>query len=174
MTDFSKSSAMPRPKPPQNLADVIETIDKLSSLATKLFLPLVDNLLQGARRFAVQLQLSCVRFDSAMLVEFCLWIDNRLEVFKCHVAQNDLPSAKLAVKNFSAVHPSYVQIVQSATNHQLAELQSARSAGVSGSQQCSLNRDSSKPDPGMVVPKEVLRTLPIENGKSLCMKYLSN
>lgn len=71
MTDFSKCSAMPRPKPPQSLADVIAAFDELLSLSIKLFLPLVESLLRGARRFAVELQLICVRFDNAMLYEFC-------------------------------------------------------------------------------------------------------
>lgn len=122
MSDFSKSATMPQPSQPQTIGDIIEAIDGVTTVATRLFQPTVEDLLRAVRMFIVELQANCVEFDRTLLSELSAWLDERLEVFRCNVAQGDLVASNEVSKHFSAGHDSYAQMMFIAQSQRVREL----------------------------------------------------
>ncbi|RLN92239.1 hypothetical protein BBJ28_00014410 [Nothophytophthora sp. Chile5] len=100
---------------------------------------------------------------------------------RAFLAQGDSATAATVKFDFSVSHVSYVQIMQSVTQQQIAELlraseqprgEQSRRGDVRRNQGRGQGRPGTRQQVS-TVPTDILRALPSSNGKSLCMKYLA-
>ncbi|RLN87346.1 hypothetical protein BBJ28_00008066 [Nothophytophthora sp. Chile5] len=146
MTDFLLTNRLQDPSRPGLRDDLLEALDGLFSVnhCCKM---LVGELFQAARGFLCLLRSSTSPPDTVVLQEFVHWVDGRLEKFRALLARGDEETAATVKLDFCVSHPSYIQIIQDATQMHIVEM--LRAAAQPQGEHCPLN------------------------GKSLCMKFLA-
>ncbi|RLN87590.1 hypothetical protein BBJ28_00021682 [Nothophytophthora sp. Chile5] len=181
MTDFSLKTRLPDPSRPGLLDDLLEALDGLFSVVNHCCKMFVGELLQAARGFLCQLRSSTSPPDAVVLQEFVHWVDGRLERFRALLARGDEETAATVKLDFCVSHPSYIRILQDATQMHLAEIR--RAAAQPQGESLRRHEDGRHQGRGRIhqgarqqvptVPPSVLQALPSLNGKSLCMKFLA-
>ncbi|RLN53164.1 hypothetical protein BBJ28_00021026 [Nothophytophthora sp. Chile5] len=181
MTDFSPKNKLPTPALPAALDDLIEALDGVVHIVDYFCQSDAVEIFHAARAFLTQLRVTTGPPDAMILLELVHWVNGRLERFRALLAQGDSATAANVKFDFSVSHVSYVQIMQSVTQQQIAELLRA-SEQPRGEQsrwgEVRRNHGRGQGRPGtrqqvLTVPTDILRALPSYNGKSLCMKYLA-
>ncbi|KAG1712550.1 hypothetical protein DVH05_000292 [Phytophthora capsici] len=181
MSNFSRRYALPKPVVATSVSEVVDAVDVLTAFSSRIFGPLVLNLLQAARTFLLTPRVRSDLSDPAAITALVHYVDERFERFRTRVARKDRVAAASIAAEFSTDHVLYTRLVQAAIQCRITAMVSAATAGyLSGKAPVRGGKERIVRNPGGVprkpqrtVPLEVLAALPKQNGKALCMRYIS-
>ncbi|KAG1692476.1 hypothetical protein DVH05_025441 [Phytophthora capsici] len=119
--------------------------------------------------------------DPVAITALVHYVDERFKRFRTRVACKDRVAAASIAAEFSTDHVLYTRLVQAAIQRRITAMVSAATTGyLSGKAPVRGGKGRIVRNPGGVprkpqrtVPLEVLAALPKQNGKSLCMRYIS-
>ncbi|OWZ14287.1 hypothetical protein PHMEG_00012258 [Phytophthora megakarya] len=182
MTYFSKSDSLPTAVVPKDLGSVIDSIDGLAVLVAVVFMPYVSDLVAETRKFVASLK-SREGFSSVgALSKLVYWINVRFERVRGFLALKKLDKAQHIRDEFLSPDTSLVRTMQVITDVQMSALQCLQASQVLSHQAARASSSGTsrvpKGKPGAQARtsflQEVPDALPMMNGQSLCMRYISN
>ncbi|KAE9097686.1 hypothetical protein PF006_g23519 [Phytophthora fragariae] len=183
MTHFKGRAQRRQCAAPENTAAIISAIDSLARAVLTAYKPFVASMLVELLTFILEIESEGVATTASDAQEVVYWIDERLELFRSHLAEADSAAASRVSSTFSIIDPSFVGVLQAISRKQLDSVVSSRAARAAGvvplstgpRRQVSLNGahhcDSKA---RQQVPPSIVKALPVVRGKRLCMRNLSN
>ncbi|KAL3659299.1 hypothetical protein V7S43_015570 [Phytophthora oleae] len=149
---------------------LVGAVDVLCNITRHLYQPVVHDTLQAAAAFLGKLRVTELPTSTEALAEITAWIDDRLELFRVFVADDDWQQASTVKSHFSAAHESFVRV------HQLIRRQDLISA-VKGAKAASGRSDkpnrATEADKRVSIPVEIRNALPKQGKKKICLRFLS-
>ncbi|KAE9075621.1 hypothetical protein PF002_g26158 [Phytophthora fragariae] len=182
MADFSRAAVLPAARNPTELCCIIDALDGLDSVVSRVYLPYVSELVMAARKMVVRLKSQEGFSNHVARKELVYWINERFEQFRGFLALNRIEEALSICAQFSAADSSFVRVTQIITAASIAELRQLQQTQPMAKQPPAPGPQNTKhlkakppaSDDRPPVPQAVLTALPRLIGKSLCMRYLSN
>lgn len=175
MCDFSSRNSLPRPTHAHSLDDLISAIDCLTLLVGDVYQPFVGSVVVAARQFFLRQKAFNSAFGDEALRDLVFWTDERFERLRTLLVMGSPEQCESIRDEFNVAHESYVQVNNGIQQRQLARLTAVRDASTSirpGAEPHERREHGATPTGR--VPERVLRALPAQDGKKLCMKYLAN
>ncbi|OWY92640.1 LOW QUALITY PROTEIN: hypothetical protein PHMEG_00038275 [Phytophthora megakarya] len=108
MSSFTKKNTLPQPRPVTNFFTVLGTKDVLSYIANQLYQTVVQELFAEVSRFITACPRNAIIWKG--LLELVSWIDDRLELFHVHVADNVMLHAASIKAPFNTSHEAFMRI----------------------------------------------------------------
>ncbi|KAL3664524.1 hypothetical protein V7S43_010277 [Phytophthora oleae] len=147
-------------------------------MANQLYQTMAQELFAAASRLLLELRVQEMPTSGRALTELVAWIDDRLELFRGHVADSAMSQAASIKSQFSTSHEAFMRINQLILRQDVeAALEDSKSVVVtSHTEQQSARKTTAsfkKRRARGSVPPEVLKALPKQGGKAVCMRYLS-
>ncbi|KAG1684973.1 hypothetical protein DVH05_000542 [Phytophthora capsici] len=178
MSCFSRKNTLPLPRSATDFATVLGAIDVLSNLANQLYQLVVQELFADLSRLLLELRVQEMSTSERALSELVSWIDDRLELFRVHVADNAMVQAASIKAQFSTSHEAFMRINQLILRQDIeAALEASKAVSIPNRTEEQPIRKaagaSEKRRAKQPVPVEVLKALPKQGGKAVCMRYLS-
>eukprot|EP00644_Phytophthora_capsici_P011691 jgi/Phyca11/123207/e_gw1.50.440.1 len=173
VTDREKREAVRR-----HDMSLLGAIDVLSNLANQLYQLVVQELFADLSRLLLELRVQEMSTSERALSELVSWIDDRLELFRVHVADNAMVQAASIKAQFSTSHEAFMRINQLILRQDIeAALEASKAVSIPNRTEEQPIRKaagaSEKRRAKQPVPVEVLKALPKQGGKAVCMRYLS-
>ncbi|KAG1687760.1 hypothetical protein DVH05_004629 [Phytophthora capsici] len=180
MSNFSRKNSLPTPPSVSAFSGIMGAVEVLTNVANQLYQPVVQDLFTHALRFLVELHVREMPNTScALKKELVEWMDDRLELFRVHVADGEIQLAADVKLQFSTSHETFLRvnqlILRQDVEEALAEAKAVVSRSKAPGQQPATSATGSygkRPARGPV-PPDVLKALPKQGGKAVCMRYLS-
>ncbi|OWZ16873.1 hypothetical protein PHMEG_0009270 [Phytophthora megakarya] len=171
MSSFSRKNTLPQRRPVTDFSTVLGVIDVLSNMANQLYRTVIQELFTEASGLLLELRVREMPISGRALLELVSWIDDRLELFRAHVADNAMLQATSIKAQFNTSHELILrQDVEPALEESRAIGSSSRLEGHPTRKAAgSFDKRRAKSP----VPIQVLKALAKQGGKAVCIRYLS-
>ncbi|KAG2771540.1 hypothetical protein PC129_g8230 [Phytophthora cactorum] len=170
MTDFSSKNKLPGPPKAAVIADIVTALDVFLLLVNEMYQPMVTDLVDGARRFLLQVRKTKSMLGPESVPELVAWIDGCFENFRACLVRENLSAAANAKMSFQFNHESCARVVQRVTS---LKVEAALKPTPNRKEPCQMGAHRKVKAKYNAVSFPVPPVLPIQKGKKLCMKYLS-
>jgi len=179
LADFSLKNGLPRAIQPRELGAVIDALEILGRVVRLVYKTFVNDVVIAA--------LDCVRaladnqddMPASSLDEIVDWIDHRLQNVRACVSRQDLAAVSSVIADFDASSSAHQRLlnviieqridqrIEEKLNKQRSSAQPRLSIHPGIRPNDSTHKERRAP------PEAVLSALPIEGGKSMCMRFIS-
>ncbi|KAG1692004.1 hypothetical protein DVH05_025982 [Phytophthora capsici] len=174
MCGFSSSNGLPRSPPPESVDDILAALDVLALLMEEVYQPYVGQVVTAARKFFLRQKTFRTATDPETLADLVFWIDERFEKVRPFIVMRSTDRCGNIQNEFNVAHESYVQVHNVIRECQLSTLQVQHSGSGAQSFRNSQSGGVCTTQGVKRVPDRIRNALPSENGKKLCMRFLSN
>lgn len=168
-----------------SIDDIIDALQSLATYASEFFSSVLRDLIDTLVTFA-KFRLRQMKWDQADLVLLVYWINSILESFRIELEAETSDGSRIKLR-CSEEDADFRQILIHIQQRQIRELQAALSTPHS-KRLPSSSKPSSTPQQGdssqlrvqcvvkseQSIPADVYALLPVEDGKRLCLRFLSN
>lgn len=110
MSNFSRKNTLPPPSTPGSFSAIIGAVEVLCAVAQQLYKPVVYETLTAASNFLGELRVSELPSTPEALTEIAAWIDDRLELFRLSIIEENWHGVGAIKPHFSASHDSFVRV----------------------------------------------------------------
>lgn len=185
MQNFSAAVPLPAAPPADNIDDILETLQSLATYGSEYYSSVLCELIDTLVNFTKQ-RLRRLAWEQADLVLVVYWINTILESFRVELERGSSDGSQIKLRCNEA-DADFRQIQIHIQQRQIKELQPAlsathpkRSSTPAKPSSNSQHLDSSQRRVQRVVksehslPADVYTHLPVQDGKILCLRFLSN
>ncbi|OWZ17538.1 hypothetical protein PHMEG_0008514 [Phytophthora megakarya] len=174
MSNFSRKNALPSPTPVLVFAELMGALDVMSNIARQLYQPMVLEAFDAAATFLGELRVSDLPLSESALAEIIAWVDDRLELFRVFVSEQNWPDATAIKNHFHASHESFVRVSQLILRQDIAAAIKA-SAAASKAPSITVTKDGQQGHSkrSARIPNGIRKLLPKQDGKQICLRHLS-
>ncbi|OWZ13123.1 LOW QUALITY PROTEIN: hypothetical protein PHMEG_00013609 [Phytophthora megakarya] len=170
MSNFSRKNALPSPTPVLVFAELMGALDVMSNIARQLYQPMVLEAFDAAATFLGELRVSDLPLSESTLAEITAWVDERLELFRVFVSEQNWPDATAIKNHFHASHESFVRVSQLILRQDIAAAIKA-SAVVSKAPSITVIKDGQQGHSKRRtrISNGIHKVLPKQDGKQICL-----
>eukprot|EP00644_Phytophthora_capsici_P011548 jgi/Phyca11/128885/e_gw1.79.126.1 len=154
--------------------DILAALDVLALLMEEVYQPYVGQVVTAARKFFLRQKTFRTATDPETLADLVFWIDERFEKVRPFIVMRSTDRCGNIQNEFNVAHESYVQVHNVIRECQLSTLQVQHSGSGAQSFRNSQSGGVCTTQGVKRVPDRIRNALPSENGKKLCMRFLSN
>ncbi|ETO58591.1 hypothetical protein F444_23031, partial [Phytophthora nicotianae P1976] len=172
MSILSRKNSLPAPSSVSEFSMVVGAVEVLANVANQLYQPVVQDLFTHVLKFLVELRVREMPNTRRALTELVEWTDERVELFRVHIADGAITLVAEIKTQFSTSHEAFLRVNQMILRQDveaaLAEANTAvtrRRTGEQPSATSTTGSYSKRPARGPV-PLEVLKALPKQGGKA--------
>ncbi|OWZ13262.1 hypothetical protein PHMEG_00013445, partial [Phytophthora megakarya] len=185
MQNFSSTVALPVVPQAESIDDILEALQSLVIFGAEYYSPTFSQLLDTSTSF-VKHHLRRMQWEQSDLVLVAYWINSILESFRGELERNTSDGSLIKLR-CTKEDADFRQILTTIHQRQVAEIRAAisfsnpkklptTSKAVPSSQSHHISQRrvqrESKSEPS--IPPDVYAQLPVQDGKRLCLRFLSN
>eukprot|EP00644_Phytophthora_capsici_P016863 jgi/Phyca11/131916/e_gw1.121.35.1 len=152
-----------------NFSAIVGAVEVLCAIAQQFYKPVVYETLMAALRFLGELRVSDLPSSPEALSEVVSWLDDRLELFRLLITEENWPELDQVKSHFNSAHESFVRV------HQIILRQDIIAAVkvVNGNTSRQGNQTKTGSERRVIIPPEVRQALPKQGKKPICVRFLS-
>lgn len=179
MADFSNKAKKPAVPALSTVAELVQCVSNLSSLAEQIYQPPLCVALQRLRMFLMTQQPKWSTMGSEGVIQLSRWVNNRLFALRVAVGQNSADSLMAVVSSFSPHGTEFVDCLDLVRNRRISALETRGAGGVAG-WLSSKTDDTTSPTLKRKRDKDkralfgaLIKEVPKHEGKAICFPNLS-
>ncbi|KAE9331471.1 hypothetical protein PR003_g14991 [Phytophthora rubi] len=173
MSNFSRKNKLLTPPAPSSSSAIIGAVVVLCSIAQHFYRPTVYETFTAALNFLGELRVSELPATPEALVDLAAWVDDRLELFRVLIIEENWTEVDDIKKHFNASHESFVRVHQLILRRDVAAAVKAAHASSNRSNHQSRGERNSEADKRTPIPIEIREALPRQGSKQICLRFLS-
>ncbi|OWZ15901.1 hypothetical protein PHMEG_00010386 [Phytophthora megakarya] len=170
MSNFSKKNTLPVAPDATSFSVIFGAVEVLCNVTRHLYQPVVHATLDAAAAFLMELRVTELPTSTEALAEVTAWIDDRLELFRVYVADDDWQQASTIKSHFSASHESFVRVHQLIVRQDIISAVRTAKTTLVRSDRPNLGSEANK---RVSIPVDVRNALPKQGKKEICLRFLS-
>ncbi|OWY99452.1 hypothetical protein PHMEG_00029541, partial [Phytophthora megakarya] len=173
MSNFSRKNTLPATISQVNFSEICGAIDILCTVTQQLYKPVVHDTFLAAFRFFCELRVTDLPTSAEALTELVAWVDDRLELFRVFISEDNWLGLGQIKDQFSVSHESFIRVHQLILRQDV--IAAATAAGATSYRQISQSRGNRGHEARkrISIPAEVRQALPKQGKKEICVRFLS-
>jgi hypothetical protein len=171
MTKFGRSNTLQPATPPASIAEILDAFDTLLHFAKGFYNTTAYNFFKAGARF-MEKYAALTRPDLATCAMLVFWINSKFGKFRSEVVTSDLRTAALVGQAFVRNDDHLMELLQSQQDRRVAALLAPKPGRPASIHRPGPTREQ-RNSKSSAVPRELTALLPKQEGKTLCMRYLS-
>ncbi|OWZ08529.1 hypothetical protein PHMEG_00018909, partial [Phytophthora megakarya] len=173
MSNFSRKNALPTSPAPADFSVLSGAVEVLCAVTQQLYKPVVHDTLVAASRFLSELRVSELPTSPEALTELAAWVDDRLELFRLLISEENWLELGQIKDQFCASHESFVRVNQVILRQDVIAATKAANATSNRNNRQNRGDRHSESDKRVFIPKEIRQALPKQGNKEPCLRFLS-
>ncbi|ETM44737.1 hypothetical protein L914_10056, partial [Phytophthora nicotianae] len=110
MSNFSRKNSLLAPSSVSEFSMIVGAVEVLANVANQLYQPVVQDLFTHVLKFLVELRVREMPNTRRALTELVEWIDERVELFRVHIADGAITLAAEIKTQFSTSHEAFLRV----------------------------------------------------------------
>ncbi|ETL91419.1 hypothetical protein L917_10028 [Phytophthora nicotianae] len=110
MSILSRKNSLPAPSSVSEFSMIVGAVEVLANVANQLYQPVVQDLFTHVLKFLVELRVREMPNTRRALTELVEWIDERVELFRVHIADGAITLVAEIKTQFSTSHEAFLRV----------------------------------------------------------------